>query len=195
MRLHVTRRAFTHGALFGAMAALAPQSVRRPAIALDDGAFGAACLGFGCNAYGDQDFNGLAAADAKPGSMPYMDFLQAIREKRVLAVDFIGPDGDEAYALVKDAGGKTTCNSYYPNQPIIDGRCRLRMGEGWPVESSAGWSSPMWVVRILKNEDIPYTFTYDLKIKPKRYAGYSPYVPSSPIRIAPPPGTPGGPTA
>ena len=52
------------------------------------GALGATCAGFGCNDYRGQDFPGLT--NAAPGSMPYSDFLAAIKEKRILGVDFKG---------------------------------------------------------------------------------------------------------
>lgn len=42
------------------------------------------------------------------------------------------------------------------------------MGAGWPVEMSNGWSSPTWVIRILKNENIPFEFVVNLKQKPVR---------------------------
>lgn len=43
----------------------------------------------------------LAAA---PNSMPYPDFLQAIKDKRIRSVELIAPNGDEAYAMVSDEG-------------------------------------------------------------------------------------------
>ena len=45
---------------------------------------------------------------------------------------------------------------------LVDGKA-VRMGEGWPVEVSNSWSSPSWVVRILENEGVPYTWNFDLK--------------------------------
>ena len=77
--------------------------------------------------------------------MPYPEFLQALKDKKVEGVVFQPPSGDVAFAL-------------------IDGKS-IRIGEGWPVEVSNSWSSPIWVVRILQNEGVPYAFNYDLKAK------------------------------
>lgn len=129
------------------------------------GAIGATCAGFGCNDYRNQDFNGLS--DAPNNAMPYPDFLDAVKSKYVRSVEFIQPSGDEAYALLEDADGKL-CQKYDPDAVVADGACRLRMGNGWPVEVSNSWSSPTWVVRILKNENIPYEWTFNLKVKPQR---------------------------
>jgi hypothetical protein len=110
-----------------------------------------------------------AIPSAAPSLMLYSDFLQAIKDKRVVGVDLTAPNGDEAYALINDEGsaGKR-CSEYDPNAKVIDGACRLRMGTGWPVEVSNSWSSPTWVMRILDNEKIPYVFKVDLKMKPVR---------------------------
>ncbi len=129
------------------------------------GAIGATCARFGCNDYRNQDFNRLA--DAPTNSMPYPDFLQAVKAKKVRSVEFVQPSGDEAYALLDDADGNL-CQKYDPDAVVADGACRLRMGNGWPVEVANSWSSPTWVVRILKNENIPYEWTFNLKIKPQR---------------------------
>ena len=88
------------------------------------------------NPYGDLGFNGLSKEDAPPGSLPYTQFLEAVKAKKVEGVVFQPPNGDVAYA-------------------IIDGKSQ-RIGEGWPVEISNSWSSPSWVVRILENEGVPY---------------------------------------
>lgn len=75
--------------------------------------------------------------------MPYPEFLKAVKAKKVDGVVFQPPSGDVAYALIEGTS--------------------VRMGEGWPVEVSNSWSSPTWVVRILENEGIPYTWNFDLK--------------------------------
>lgn len=169
--MKIQRGALVRAALTAVLAP-SPQLVARPALALNEQAMGATCAGFGCNDYRGQTFNGLT--NAPTNSMPYTDFLSAIKEKRVVGVDFKGPNGDEAYALIKEpAEGGKSCKSYDPDGAVIEGLCRLRMGEGWPVEDSAGWSSPTWVVRILTNEDIPYSFSYDTKVKPKRRTSFA----------------------
>jgi hypothetical protein len=137
-------------ALVALVPALLASTTTRPAVAADQlslgGALGATCLGFGCNPYQQPDFNGLDAASAPASSMPYAEFLDAVKAKKVEGVVFYPPAGDEAYALLKD------------------GRS-VRVGEGWPIEVSNSWSSPTWVMRILQNEGVPYTWKFDLKAK------------------------------
>lgn len=179
----VGRSAFVQSLL--AAATITILEPNRPAVALEnEGPLGATCVGFGCNDYRGQSFDGMPAADAAPAvapitmqpipsaapnSMPYSDFLQAVKDKRVLGVDLIAPNGDEAYALIKDEGGAgKRCTEYDPNAKVVDGACRLRMGIGWPVEVSNSWSSPTWVMRILDNEKVPFQFKVDLKMKPVR---------------------------
>ena len=133
-------------AALGSFAAGAIAFVARPSHAdqlSEGGALGATCLGFGCNPYGRPDFNGLE--DAPENSMPYPDFLKAIKDKKVEGVVFQPPMGNEAYAII---GGKS-----------------VRIGKGWPVEVSNSWSSPVWVVRILENEGVPYAWNFNLKAK------------------------------
>ena len=139
------------------------------ASAEDGSALGATCLGFGCNSYQNTDFNGMPAQRAPAGSMPYDQFLKAVKDGKVEGVVFMPPSGDEAYALIE---GKS-----------------VRMGEGWPVEVSNSWSSPSWVVRILENEGVPYSWNFDLKAKgsykaklaQRKQGGYAaePFIPSN----------------
>ena len=78
-------------AALGSFAAGAIAFVPRPSHAdqlSEGGALGATCLGFGCNPYGRPDFNGLE--DAPENSMPYPDFLKAIKDKKVEGVVFQG---------------------------------------------------------------------------------------------------------
>ena len=138
-----TRRSVLAGVAAAAVSPLAAFADGDPLVNREGGALGATCLGFGCNPYGDLSYNGLEKEKAAPGSMPYDDFLKAIKEKRVEGVVFQPPSGDEAWAL-------------------IDGS-PVRMGAGWPVEIANSWSSPSWVVRILENEGVPYTWNFDLK--------------------------------
>jgi hypothetical protein len=139
----VTRRSalVSIGGMFAAMSS--PSSTH----AEGTGTISNTCLGFGCNDYGRPDFNGMPDEEASPGSMPYPDFLEALRAKKVEGVVFKPPSGDEAYAII---GGKS-----------------VRMGAGWPVEVSNSWSSPTWVVRILENEGVPYAWDFNLKAKPR----------------------------
>jgi len=182
--LHVPqgRATFLRSALAATIVGLVPRG--NPAAALENqGAIGATCAGFGCNDYRGQSFDGMPATGAAPmvapitnqpipaaapDSMPYPDFLQAVKDKRVLGVDFIAPNGDEAYALIKDDGAGKRCREYDPDATVVDDVCRLRMGTGWPVEVANSWSSPSWVIRILDNNKIPFEFKIDLKKKPVR---------------------------
>jgi len=136
-------------ALAGALSVLPFAAKPLTAHAVDQlelgGALGATCMGFGCNPYSNPEFNGLPKQAAPAGSLPYPDFLKALKEKRVEGVVFKPPMGDEAYA-------------------IVDGKS-VRIGEGWPVEVSNSWSSPSWVVRILQNEGVPYAWDFNLKAK------------------------------
>ena len=126
----------------------------------EGGALAATCLGFGCNPYGNPGFNGMAKEAAPPGSIPYSDFLAAVKDKKVEGVVFEPPSGDVAYA-------------------IIDGKS-VRIGEGWPIEVSNSWSSPTWVVRILENENVPYAWNFNLKAKNKvRTSAYGRTPPSA----------------
>ena len=142
--LRAPQRAAAYGrrAVLGAFFA-APVAAARADV--EGGALGATCMGFGCNPYQGTDFNGLPAAAAPDGAMPYPDFLAALKDKKVEGVVFQPPMGDVAFA-------------------IIDGKS-VRIGEGWPVEVSNSWSSPTWVVRILQNEGVPYAWNFDLKAK------------------------------
>jgi len=94
---------------------------------------------YAAGGYGGLDDKGAVAVEGEE-SIDYMKFLEAVGDKTVERVDFYGPMGDIAYAVV---GGK-----------------RIRVGEGFPVERSRGYSSPLWVARILDNKSIPYKFHY-----------------------------------
>lgn len=79
-------------------------------------------------------------------------FLKAVDDKRIVNVELLD-GGNIAYATVREAstgeaGGATS---------------RLRIGEGFPVDNPKAWSSPLWVVRILKDKQIPYTLQIDFK--------------------------------
>ena len=103
--------------------------------------FNSACMGFGCS-----DAKGLSygGAEAPEGieSLPYSSFLKMVESKEVASVEFIPPSGDVAYAILKE-----------------DNK-RIRIGEGMPEEKGNGWSSPMYVMRILDNKGVPYKFAF-----------------------------------
>ena len=66
------------------------------------GALGATCLGFGCNPYGRTDFDGMPKAAAPENSLPYADFLDAMKNKKVEGVVFMPPMGDERPTAIMD---------------------------------------------------------------------------------------------
>ena len=63
-----------------------------------------------------------------------------MENKEVSSVEFLPPNGDVAFAILKE-----------------DGK-RIRIGQGMPEEKGNGWSSPMYVMRILDNKGVPYKF-------------------------------------
>ncbi|CAM9851339.1 unnamed protein product [Chrysoparadoxa australica] len=103
--------------------------------------FSSICMGFGCGAFRGTDYDG-AEKPTGEDSIDFKDFLALIDKNEVEKVEFYGPNGDQAYAFV---GGK-----------------KVRIGAGFPAEQSAGWSSPLWVVRALQNHSVPYKFMYVL---------------------------------
>ena len=60
---------------------------------------------------------------------------------KVASVEIYGSAGDRVYAN-------------------IDGRM-TRIGEGLPIEDPNGWSSSLWLVRILDNNRIPHTYHWN----------------------------------
>ena len=92
--------------------------------------------------------------EAPEGSVPYPLFLQSLKAKLVERVEFEPPSGDVAYAYMRIDGD---------DKPAT----KVRMGQGWPVAVGNSWSDPIWVVRILENEGVPYKFNFDLAKKEK----------------------------
>ena len=83
-----------------AAAFAAPLAAHADVLPREGGALAATCMGFGCNSYSNTDFNGLAKEEAPVGSLPYPDFLKALKEKKVEGVVFQPPAGDVAFALI-----------------------------------------------------------------------------------------------
>lgn len=90
--------------------------------------------------YRGNDFNGLEAKDLDEPSISYKDFVVKLKEGGVSFVEFYAPDGDVAYATLKE-----------------DGRS-IRIGEGYPTEQHDGYSSPAFAIRTVKNAGVPYKF-------------------------------------
>jgi hypothetical protein len=72
-------------------------------------------------------------------------FLKLVDEKKVEKVELL-EGGNVAYAYIVKEGGTE----------------RVRIGEGFPIENGKTWSSPLFVVRILKGRQIPFTLGFDL---------------------------------
>lgn len=111
----------------------------------------ATCLGFGCGSYQGQDFNG--APKPNEPSVDMGAFLKAVDEKRVVKVELLD-GGNIAYATIRDASTAEGSSE----APATN---RLRIGEGFPIDNPKAWSSPLFVVRILKDKQIPYTLSID----------------------------------
>jgi len=89
--------------------------------------------------YRGNEFSGLRAQDLNEPSISYSDFVQKLRTGDVTFVEFLAPDGDAAYATLKDS-------------------TRIRVGEGYPIEQHDGYSSPAFAIRTVKNAGVPYKF-------------------------------------
>lgn len=91
-------------------------------------------------------FNGLDASTLDEPSIPFLEFGSRLQKGDVAFVELFAPDGDVAYATLRNPeDGKD-------EKPI-------RIGEGFPIEQHDGYSSPAFVVRALKNYNVPYKFT------------------------------------
>mmetsp|Transcript_4939 Transcript_4939/g.11990 ORF Transcript_4939/g.11990 Transcript_4939/m.11990 type:complete len:92 (+) Transcript_4939:2-277(+) len=69
------------------------------------------------------------------------EFLEKVKGGGVQRVDFYGVNGERCMATM--VGGK-----------------EIRVGEGFPTEDSRGYSSPLWVSRVLGNYGVPFKFHY-----------------------------------
>merc|ERR1719343_333653 len=91
--------------------------------------------------YRGGEYGGLDASTIDEPTISYKDFNEKLKAGEVTFVEFLAPDGDVAYATIKDAEKK------------------IRIGEGYPIEQHDGYSSPMFCVRAVKNANVPYKFT------------------------------------
>ena len=90
--------------------------------------------------YRGADFGGLDSSTINGPSISYKEFLDKLSGGDVEFVEFLAPNGDEAYATLKST------------------KSRIRIGEGFPIEQSDGWSSPAFAIRSVKEKGIPYKF-------------------------------------
>jgi hypothetical protein len=96
--------------------------------------------------YRGSGFNGLDASTLNEPSVPFREFGSRLQRGEVAYVEFYAPDGDVAYVTFRNAADGTK------TEPPI------RIGEGFPIEQHDGYSSPAFVVRALKNYNVPYKF-------------------------------------
>jgi hypothetical protein len=100
--------------------------------------------------YRGNDFNGLDANDIDEPSISYKDFVAKLKDGGISSVEFYAPDGDVAYATLKE-----------------DGKA-IRIGEGYPIEQHNGYSSPAFAIRTVQNYGIPYKFVVPAMMKKRR---------------------------
>lgn len=97
--------------------------------------------------YRGGDFAGLDASAIKDQpTISYQDFLGKLSNGEVEYVEFLAPNGDEAYVTLRAKEGEKVSPA-----PI-------RIGEGYPIEKNDGWSSPVFVIRTVKDKGVPYKF-------------------------------------
>ncbi len=111
------------------------------------------CLGFGCGSYNGPDYGGAPKLETGEANVDMPAFLKLVDEKKVEKVE-LSDGGNVAYAYIMKEGGKEGGAATTTE--------RVRIGEGFPIENGKTWSSPLWVVRILKDKQIPYTLGFDL---------------------------------
>jgi hypothetical protein len=99
--------------------------------------------------YRGGDFAGLDGNTLLRKDQPtisYQEFLEKLDNGEIFYVEFLAPNGDEAYATLKEKGGNKATSS------------PLRIGDGYPIEKNDGWSSPTFTIRSLKDRGVPYKF-------------------------------------
>lgn len=138
-------------AIKSATAALFGVTIASPAFAVDDDLTrgGVPLTPFNGLAfqYRGNTKDGLDASALNEPSIPYQDFLKRLDAGEVEFVEFLAPNGDAAYATFKKNDGEGG-----DAKPI-------RIGEGYPIEDPEGWSSPAFVIKIVKKKGVAYKFT------------------------------------
>ena len=89
---------------------------------------------------------GLKASTLTEPSIPFTEFGEKMKNGDVTFVEFIAPYGDAAYATIKSGKDSKEVT-------------RIRIGEGYPLESKDSWTSPAYVIRSVSNFGVPYKFT------------------------------------
>ena len=134
--LQLTRRQIAGAAAFGIV------QPARADVPIDP--FNSMCLGFGCNSPQGVDSPG-APAPTDEDSIPWKQALELIDARKVKSVEFDDVAMDKCWVVTSDG--------------------RFRVGEGYPIEDGRSWSSPLFVTRILDNNQIPRTYVGGLKRK------------------------------
>lgn len=101
---------------------------------------------------------GLDASTLKEPSIPFVEFGEKMKNGEVTFVEFFAPNGDVAYATIKDPAAKKGKSSTK----------RIRIGQGYPTTSKTSWSSPDYVIRAVSNYGVPYAFTVPALAKYKK---------------------------
>mmetsp|Transcript_4259 Transcript_4259/g.10631 ORF Transcript_4259/g.10631 Transcript_4259/m.10631 type:complete len:231 (+) Transcript_4259:93-785(+) len=111
--------------------------------------------------YRGGDFGGLHSSEVNEPSITYADFNDKLKSGQVAFVEFLAPDGDVAYASIKQQDGDSSGSG---SSSSSTGK-KLRIGEGYPIEQHDGYSSPMFCVRAVKNAGVPYKFVVPALMK------------------------------
>lgn len=88
-----------------------------------------------------QEYGG-APAPTDEDSITFLSFLDSLDKGLVTRVEFIS-GGEKAYAFIKVSDTKAGIEA-----------TRIRIGEGYPEEQSKGWSSPLWLIRALRDRNV-----------------------------------------
>ncbi|EKX49236.1 hypothetical protein GUITHDRAFT_151480 [Guillardia theta CCMP2712] len=86
-------------------------------------------------------------------SISFNDFVDRVNAGSITRVDFYGPNGDKAYAVL--SSGQS-----------------IRIGEGFPIEVGNEQSSPLQVARLLAQKQIPYKFHFLDNFKYQRQGSF-----------------------
>lgn len=90
-----------------------------------------------------QEYGG-APAPTDEDSITFKSFLDSLDKGLVARVEFRS-GGNKAYAFLKGASAGTEGERELT---------RIRIGEGYPEEQNNGWSSPLWVIRALRDRNV-----------------------------------------
>ncbi|KAL3783129.1 hypothetical protein HJC23_012465 [Cyclotella cryptica] len=82
-------------------------------------------------------------------SISYSDFLSKLNSDQVTFVEFLAPNGNVAYATLKQSSA---------DGEISSAAGPIRIGEGYPLEDPEGWSSPAFVIKAVAKMGVPYKF-------------------------------------